>query len=119
MGRRILVQLVAIVVTGLLAILALAVPASGAQPNRITTYDSGSLSGGSTSRASVGWLPAVIVRDGNTLILDPRSSEALVRAGVPRSAGYVVDRTGHADVEARLIAQLLNSKLTSAGTDLP
>lgn len=61
----------------------------------------------------------VIVRDGNTLILNTRSSQALTRAGVPRSAWDVIDRTGQADFEARLTGQLTRNGLTSAGTDLP
>ena len=60
----------------------------------------------------------VIVRDGNTLILNTRSSQALIRAGVPRSAWNVVDRTGQAAYEARLTGQLTHNGLTSAGTDL-
>ncbi|MCB0891310.1 MAG: RHS repeat-associated core domain-containing protein, partial [Propionibacteriaceae bacterium] len=70
--------------------------------------------------ASPGDVPIdVIVRDGNTLILNTRSSQALIRAGVPRSAWNVVDRTGQAAYEARLTGQLTHNGLTSAGTDLP
>ncbi len=61
----------------------------------------------------------VIVRDGNTLILNTRSSQALIRAGVPRWAWHVVDRTGQPGFEARLTAQLARNGLTSGGTDLP
>lgn len=61
----------------------------------------------------------VIVRDGNTLILNTRSSQALLRAGIPREAWNVVNRTGQAGYEARLSGQLGRNGLTSSGTDLP
>ena len=61
----------------------------------------------------------VIVRDGNTLILNTRSSQALIRAGVPRSGWNVIDRTGQAAFESRLTGQLTRNGLTSGGTDLP
>lgn len=61
----------------------------------------------------------VILRDGHTLILNTRSSHALVRAGVPRSSWRVVDRTGQAAYEKRLTDQLARNGLTSEGTDLP
>lgn len=61
----------------------------------------------------------VIVRDGNSLILNTRSSQALIRAGFPRSSWNVIDRTGQAAYEARLSGQLGRNGLTSYGTDLP
>ena len=61
----------------------------------------------------------VITRDGNTLILNTRSSQALIRAGIPRSSWTVIDRTGQATYEARLSGQLSRNGLTSSGTDLP
>lgn len=61
----------------------------------------------------------VIVRDGNTLILNTRSSQALIRAGVPRSSWNVIDRTGQAAYESRLTGQLTRNGLTSYGTELP
>jgi hypothetical protein len=61
----------------------------------------------------------VIVRDGNSLILNTRSSQALIRAGFPRSSWKVIDRTGQAAFEARLSGQLSRNGLTSYGTDLP
>lgn len=61
----------------------------------------------------------VIVRDGNPLILNTRSSQALTRAGVPRSSWTVINRTGQAEFEDRLTGQLTRNGLTSAGTDLP
>ena len=59
----------------------------------------------------------VIVRDGNTLILNTRSSVALTRANVPRSQWNVVNRTGDAASEGRLSQQLGNNKLESTGTN--
>ncbi|WP_203748848.1 RHS repeat-associated core domain-containing protein [Cellulomonas chitinilytica] len=61
----------------------------------------------------------VIVREGNTLILNTRSSQALIRAGIPRSSWNVINRTGQAAFEARLDGQLSRNGLTSYGTDLP
>ncbi|MBO9522372.1 MAG: RHS repeat-associated core domain-containing protein [Nocardioidaceae bacterium] len=61
----------------------------------------------------------VIVRDGNTLILNTRSAQALIRAGIPRSSWNVIDRTGQAAYEARLTGQLNRNGLTSSGTELP
>jgi hypothetical protein len=61
----------------------------------------------------------VIARGGNSLILNTRSSQALIRAGIPRSAWNVVDRTGQAAYEARLTGQLTRNGLTSYGTELP
>ena len=61
----------------------------------------------------------VIVRDGNSLILNTRSSQALIRAGVPRSSWNVIDRTGQAAYESRLTGQLTRNGLSSYGTALP
>lgn len=61
----------------------------------------------------------VIVRDGNSLILNTRSSQALIRAGVPRSSWNVIDRTGQAAYESRLTGQLSRNGLSSYGTELP
>ncbi len=57
-----------------------------------------------------------IVRDGNTLILNTRSAQALQRAGIPRSQWNAVNVTGDAAAEARLTNQLQNNHLTSQGT---
>jgi hypothetical protein len=57
----------------------------------------------------------VIVRDGNTLILNTRTTVALEQAGVPRSAFNVVDRTGDPYFEGLLTGQLERNNLTSAG----
>ena len=56
-----------------------------------------------------------IVRNGNTLILNTRSSQALIRAGVPRSQWNGVNRSGQGQFEAMLTGQLKRNKLTDAG----
>ncbi len=56
-----------------------------------------------------------IVRDGNTLILNTRSAQALQRAGIPRSQWNAVNVTGDAAAEARLTGQLQRNNLTSSG----
>ena len=58
----------------------------------------------------------IIVRDGNTLILNTRSAQALQKAGIPRSQWYGLDKTGDAFAEARLTTQLRVSGLSSQGT---
>jgi hypothetical protein len=57
-----------------------------------------------------------IVRDGNTLILNTRSAQALEAAGIPRSAWEAVNRTGQELFESLLSGQLQRNGLTSAGT---
>lgn len=57
-----------------------------------------------------------IIRDGNTLILNSRSAQALERAGIPRGLWNAVNKTGNSAAEARLTAQLKRSGLTSQGT---
>ena len=57
-----------------------------------------------------------IIRDGRTLILNTRSSQALTRAGIPRSQWNAVNRTGQSGFEGRLSDQLRRNKLTSEGT---
>jgi hypothetical protein len=61
----------------------------------------------------------VIVRDGNTLILNTRSAQALTRAGIPRESWSVINRTGDDFFEGLLSGQLSRNGLTSYGTDLP
>ncbi len=56
-----------------------------------------------------------IVRDGNMLILNTRTSQALTRAGIPRSQWISVDRTGNQVFEQLLDGQLSRNKLTSEG----
>ena len=68
-------------------------------------------------RMSVSDVPVqYIVRDGNTLLLNTRSAQALEQAGIPRAQWEVIDMTGDAASEARLTAQLQRNGLTSAGT---
>lgn len=57
-----------------------------------------------------------IVRDGNTLILNTRSAQALEQAGIPRNQWNAVNVTGNAQAEARLTGQLTRNRLTSQGT---
>ena len=54
-------------------------------------------------------------RNGNTLILNTRSAQALTRAGIPRSKWNAVNRTGQRDFEGRLNSQLRRNKLTDEG----
>ncbi|OPH60457.1 hypothetical protein BC351_18380 [Paenibacillus ferrarius] len=56
-----------------------------------------------------------IVREGNTLILNTRSSQALEQAGIPRSQWNAINRTGDELFEKLLTDQLERNKLTSEG----
>ena len=56
-----------------------------------------------------------IVRDGNSLILNTRSAQALQQAGIPRSAWNAIDMTGDAAAQARLSGQIQRNGLTSQG----
>ena len=56
-----------------------------------------------------------IVRDGNTLILNTRTSQALTQAGIPRRQWSVINRTGDSLFEGLLTGQLERNKLTSEG----
>jgi RHS repeat-associated protein len=56
-----------------------------------------------------------IVRDGNTLILNTRTSEALRRAGIPRSRWNAVNVTGDEMFEDCLNKQLARNQLTTKG----
>ena len=60
-----------------------------------------------------------IVRDGNTLILNTRSAQALQQAGIPRSQWNAVDMTGNAAAETRLTEQLRRYNLDSSGFAIP
>ena len=57
-----------------------------------------------------------IVRDGNSLILNTRSAQALTQAGISRSQWAGVNRTGNPAFEARLTGQLRRNKLPKSGT---
>ena len=56
-----------------------------------------------------------INRDGNTLILNTRTSQALTQSGIPRSDWHTIDRTGEKLHETLLDGQLQRNKLTSEG----
>jgi hypothetical protein len=58
----------------------------------------------------------VIVRGGNTLILNTRSALALQQAGIPRSQWLLDNVTGDPAAEARLSGQLASNGLGSGGT---
>ena len=70
----------------------------------------------STGKIKVEDLPIeYIVRDGNTLILNTRTSQALTQAGIPRGQWVSIDRTGIQLFEELLDGQLSRNKLTSKG----
>lgn len=56
-----------------------------------------------------------IIRDGNTLILNKRTLQALTQVGIPRSQWNAVNRTGNELFEEMLSGQLSRNKLTSEG----
>ncbi len=56
-----------------------------------------------------------VARDGNTLILNTRSSQSLTQAGIPRNQWNAVNRTGNDLYEELLTNQLNRNKLTSEG----
>jgi hypothetical protein len=56
-----------------------------------------------------------IIRDGNTLMLNTRSAQALQQAGIPRAQWNAVNMTGNAAAEARLTGQLQRNGLDSTG----
>ena len=56
-----------------------------------------------------------INRDGNTLILNTRSAQALVQAGIPRDQWNAVNMTGNELYEKMLTEQLARNNLTSTG----
>ncbi|WES32020.1 hypothetical protein [Varunaivibrio sulfuroxidans] len=58
-----------------------------------------------------------IVRDGNTLILNTRSSQALKAAKISPPKWRVINRTGSDKYEIMLSNQLRRNKLTSEGVD--
>jgi RHS repeat-associated protein len=59
----------------------------------------------------------VVIKDGNTLVVNTRSSLALQRAGIPIERWNVIDRTGNATVEADLADRLARNGLGWGGTD--
>lgn len=56
-----------------------------------------------------------INRDGNILILNTRSSQALTQAGIPRNLWNAIDRTGDSLFEELLDGQLSRNHLTNEG----
>ena len=71
-----------------------------------------------SGRIKVSDLPVeYIVRDGNVLILNTRTSQALTQAGIPRSQWTVVNRTGQPFFEELLTGQLSRNKLDSTGIE--
>jgi hypothetical protein len=57
-----------------------------------------------------------IIKDGNVLILNTRSAQALEQAGIPRSNWNGVDVTGDPMAQQRLANQLERNGLTNEGT---
>ena len=56
-----------------------------------------------TKKISISELPVeYIERDGHTLILNTRTSQALTQAGIPRSEWFTIDRTGNSLYESLL-----------------
>lgn len=56
-----------------------------------------------------------IIRDGNTLILNTRTAQALTLAGISRDLWNAVDVTGIEQFEQMLTNQLLRNGLSSTG----
>ena len=74
----------------------------------------GQLRAGTLSAADV---PVqVVTMDGNTLIVNTRSSLALSQAGIPQSSWNLIDMTGNSDVINSITTRLGNNGLTTAGT---
>jgi hypothetical protein len=58
----------------------------------------------------------VITREGQQLILNTRTAQALEKAGIPRSRWWAIDRTGDPLYEFLAWNQLRRNRLSSAGT---
>ncbi|MCH2924956.1 hypothetical protein K3V93_14765, partial [Listeria monocytogenes] len=58
-----------------------------------------------------------IVRDGNTLILNTRTSQALTQAGIQRAQWNAVNRSGNQLFEELLTGQLNRNKLPASGIE--
>jgi hypothetical protein len=103
--------------------------ANFAQKTFSSTFRGGSLAGRSISDVaddlSSGALTpkdvpvGMIVRDGDTLILNTRSAQALMQAGIPRAAWSVIDQTGDPFFEELLTGQLTRNGLDSSGFICP
>lgn len=59
-----------------------------------------------------------LVRDGNSLLINTRSSLALKQAGIPESSWNLINRTGVESAEAAMTERLLRNGLGSGGTDV-
>jgi filamentous hemagglutinin len=103
--------------------------ANFAQRTFSSTFRGGALAGRSISDVagdlgSVALTPkdvpvGMIVRDGDSLILNTRSAQALMQAGIPRSAWSVIDQTGDPFFEELLTGQLTRNGLDSGGFGCP
>ena len=105
------------VITNLAAKEVTAEGAVWAQKTFSGTFSAGGKFAGQTVESVVGGLRSgaisaadvsidLIVRNGQTFILNTRSSAALMQAGVPRSAWNVVNQTGVSSFESMLTGQL-------------
>ncbi len=103
--------------------------ANFAQRTFSSTFRGGSLAGRSISDVagdlSSGTLTpkdvpvGMIARDGSTLILNTRSAQALMQAGIPRAAWSVINQTGDPFFEELLTGQLTRNGLDSSGFPYP
>lgn len=59
-----------------------------------------------------------LVRDGNSLLINTRSSLALKQANIPESSWSLINRTGVESAEAAMTERLLRNGLGSGGTDV-
>jgi hypothetical protein len=59
-----------------------------------------------------------LVRDGNRLLINTRSSLALKQANIPESSWSLINRTGVESAEAAMTDRLLHNGLGSGGTDV-
>jgi len=60
----------------------------------------------------------IVVKDGNRLVVNTRSSLALRQAGIPEGQWKIVDVTEDAVARARIAARLSNNGLDSQGADV-
>jgi hypothetical protein len=58
----------------------------------------------------------VVTIDGNTLIVNTRSSLALYQAGIPESSWNIIDVSGNPDIVNAIEERLANNELTTSGT---
>ena len=60
----------------------------------------------------------IIVRNGNRLIVNTRSSLALRQAGIPEAEWNLINRTGVPEVEANIFERLARNKLGDEGSEV-